>query len=233
MPYRSRKRKRQVSRRRRRRRYAPRRWARRRVVPALPKYLTLKSKYSSIITMDPGTSGVPASHTFRANSIDDPDQTGVGHQPMYYDELRQLYSCAEVLWSKIQVMFVNNSSTEQYQAYIFTRCEATSAHTANRNDFMETSGVRKAIIGARDSSRGVVKMSKSARIKSLAGKEYDRSSYTVNYADGETLPKTQWNYVVKVEPFTGSADLSAVPCKILLTYITRWSLPKLQAVAGS
>lgn len=41
--------------------------------------------------MDPGV-GLPLHYLFRANSIFDPDQTGVGHQPYGHDTLQLMYN---------------------------------------------------------------------------------------------------------------------------------------------
>lgn len=47
-------------------------------------------RYSDQITLNPGT-GANAMYRFRANSIFDPDFSGVGHQPYGHDTLQNIY----------------------------------------------------------------------------------------------------------------------------------------------
>lgn len=59
--------------------------------------------------MDVSVDGtVGANYLFRCNSIFDPDQSGVGHQPMGHDEYAQFYNNYTVIGSKITVRFVAN-----------------------------------------------------------------------------------------------------------------------------
>jgi len=58
-----------------------------------------------------GGAGTPGANTFRFNSLFDPDLTGVGHQPMYYDQLcgaagSAPYSRYRVLGAKITVKYM-------------------------------------------------------------------------------------------------------------------------------
>lgn len=51
-----------------------------------PDKLVTKLRYVDIITLSALTSGI-GSNVFRMNSLFDPDLSGTGHQPMYYDQL--------------------------------------------------------------------------------------------------------------------------------------------------
>lgn len=60
-------------------------------------------KYCDTKTLSPG--GGAAFHTFRLNSINDPDYTGVGHQPLFHDQWAALYSSYRVLGCKVRATF--------------------------------------------------------------------------------------------------------------------------------
>lgn len=60
-------------------------------------------KYSDTKSLSPG--GGAAFHTFRLNSINDPDYTGVGHQPLFHDQWAALYSSYRVLGVKFSATF--------------------------------------------------------------------------------------------------------------------------------
>lgn len=63
-------------------------------------------RYSSLINLDASTSGTQ-SHVFRANSIFDPDQSGVGHQPYGHDQYASIYQFYRV---KKCIITVSNAS---------------------------------------------------------------------------------------------------------------------------
>lgn len=56
----------------------------------MPQRYTCKLKYNTIISLNPGA-GIFAVNSFRANSLFDPDLTGVGHQPTPFDQLATFY----------------------------------------------------------------------------------------------------------------------------------------------
>ncbi len=70
--------------------------------------LTTTLRYCQTISLNPGA-GSTARHTFRANSIFDPDVTGVGHQPLYHDTLYQVYQFATVMGSRMTVQWTPNT----------------------------------------------------------------------------------------------------------------------------
>lgn len=73
------------------------------VVPTMPNIFNLKNKfgfprsiitklrYADVKTLS-GTSGAVGSHFWALNALYDPDSTGIGHQPLYYDELAAIYN---------------------------------------------------------------------------------------------------------------------------------------------
>lgn len=92
-----------------RKRYKKRRYKRKRYVAKIPKAVggfpikkLVKLRYAQEIVL-PGTSNGIVQHQFRANSVYDPDFTGVGHQPMNYDRWAALYDHYTVMSSKCKV----------------------------------------------------------------------------------------------------------------------------------
>lgn len=70
-----------------------------------PDKLVTNLRYVDVFRLT-GSAGTPGANTFRMNSCFDPDLSGVGHQPMYYDQLcgavgTAPYSRYRVLQSKI------------------------------------------------------------------------------------------------------------------------------------
>lgn len=72
-----------------------------------PYAIVRKLRYFDQKSISPGTAGSPGVTIFTANNVHDPDHTGVGHQPRYFDEYMGLYNRFLVLGAKIQVQAVN------------------------------------------------------------------------------------------------------------------------------
>ena len=79
--------------------------------PTYPNGIIAKHKYNMNKTLSatyvngdiPGT----ALQSFRTASLFDPDRTGVGHQPLFFDEMAAIYNQYRVLGAKCRVRFVN------------------------------------------------------------------------------------------------------------------------------
>ena len=72
-----------------------------------PKKVKEIHKYAEIVTVSTGASGsTDGVYTFSANGMYDPNITGTGHQPMYFDQLGALYNHYCVVSSKISVKVV-------------------------------------------------------------------------------------------------------------------------------
>ena len=62
-------------------------------------------RYSDEITISAGAAY--GQYTYRGNSCFDPDETGIGHQPMYYDQYAAVYSKYKVVASRMTVTSAN------------------------------------------------------------------------------------------------------------------------------
>lgn len=69
----------------------------------------VKLRYVDHIAINP-TSGVATAHAFRANDMFDPNATGIGHQPLMFDEWMQIYDHFTVLGSKIKVEYLHDTT---------------------------------------------------------------------------------------------------------------------------
>lgn len=82
--------------------------------PFLAPKLVTKLRYSSIVSATNGVADF-GMYQFRLNSVFDPDYTGDGSQPPYFDRMAQLYNSYRVLSTKYRVRcaYVSGSSTPQ------------------------------------------------------------------------------------------------------------------------
>lgn len=61
-------------------------------------------RYCDVYTLTSSSNAI-ARQVMRLNSLQDPDSTGVGHQPMYHDQFQSVYKRYTVLGSKMTVTF--------------------------------------------------------------------------------------------------------------------------------
>lgn len=221
-----------VSRRRKRKRraaYNPRAV----ISSGFPKSMMSKVSYAEVVTMDPGSNSL-ATYVFNANQTWDPDYQVGGHQPLWNDQFRAVYSRSTVVWSKIHVQYVNNSSTEQYQAFLTLREDTPSFASQNINTMLETAQISKTIVGTRDSGQGVKSLTMARNIKKFIGRaNWDPSTCSTDFAaaGSPTEPVKKLYWVLGLIAYTGSADPSPCPCRVKVDYIVRWDNRK--EVAGS
>lgn len=77
-------------------------------------------------------------HNFRANGMYDPDQTGTGHQPLYYDELTAIYNHWTVLKAKIKITYIGN---EDYDLILTLGTDDDGTGPSSIQAAMEREGV--------------------------------------------------------------------------------------------
>lgn len=75
----------------------------------LPKKCLVTHKYTQNFQIQ-STLGVLGTTQFTCNGMFDPDITGSGHQPMYFDQFSALYDHYTVIGSKMKITFANTST---------------------------------------------------------------------------------------------------------------------------
>lgn len=70
-----------------------------------PKKLLITHKYVESQSLTT-TTGAIASYIWSTNSLYDPNASGVGHQPMFYDQLGAIYNHYTVIGSRVRFRFV-------------------------------------------------------------------------------------------------------------------------------
>lgn len=78
-----------------------------------PDRLRTKLHYCDVVQLS-ASAGSPGLWQFRMNNMFDPDLTGTGHQPQWYDQLSAVYSYYSIVGSTIKATFIpgNISDTE-------------------------------------------------------------------------------------------------------------------------
>jgi len=125
------------------RKYRPRRSL---PLGGFPSKHVARLKYVDLIQLSPTALGsaVPTFKHFRANSLYDPDYSGIGHQPRGFDELSAIYDHYCVIGSKIKVFFENDvDSVNNAGQYCFLMLQDTAGTPTSLIDIMEESNKNK------------------------------------------------------------------------------------------
>lgn len=94
-----------------------------------PKKLQFTHKYTERVTVT-STSGVMANYLWACNGLFDPNTSGVGHQPMYFDQMKVLYDHYCVIGSKIKLTVMPNFEVTSPIAFgVFINDDGTTTGT--------------------------------------------------------------------------------------------------------
>lgn len=93
-----------------------------------PNNILTKLKYSTVMTLS-STSGSIAKQTYAANGLFDPDITGAGHQPAFFDTWKSVYGAYQVIGSKITVNFINTGTAQIFSVGIIGDDDGTTSTT--------------------------------------------------------------------------------------------------------
>lgn len=82
-----------------------------------PQVFFTKLKFDSVFYNF--TSGSSTTQILRLNSVNDPDYSIGGGQPMFYDQLQSIYQRYQVYGAKIHFSIINRSTTEIVKSVVF------------------------------------------------------------------------------------------------------------------
>lgn len=164
-------------------------------------------------------------HQFRANSIYDPDYTGVGHQPYGRDQWVAFYNHYTVLGSKITVHFSATTTSTPTIVGIALRDEPSAPSTYEADH--EAGRYTYAYLNTRDSGRAGVTLRKTYSMKKFfkvgagaaqAGRRF--LTLTGNNPNEDAL------FQVTVKGQDPGADPGNVLCHVTIDYIVLMTEPK-------
>lgn len=100
-----------------------------RLLFGFPDKMVTKLRYCDTISLSI-VSGSLAKNVFRWNSTYDPDQTNVGHQPMYRDTYASIYDQYSVISAKAKVKVINYNTTTPIICGVVTDDDTTIASSS-------------------------------------------------------------------------------------------------------
>jgi len=147
----------------------------------MPPSIVNKFRYCDLVGIS--NAAAYAQYTFRGNSLFDPDYTGTGHQPRYYDQFSAFYSRYKVTHCSLKLSVSNYSTTSACIVTVIPHSDILTL--TNYYDAAEQPLVKRTEqvpISTRQGSRSSVTHSVSTRKvlglsnAQLAGEDYSAST---------------------------------------------------------
>lgn len=162
------------------------------------------------------TTGSLAVHNFRANGMFDPDQSGTGHQPLYFDQLTAIYNHFTVIGSKISVTFTTDANTSFSTIVGIAKNDDPTVTPATSANLCELSDTVHAVL--RGSLYGQKQLTQSFSAKGTFGGSVLANDDLQGSASADPLEQTFYTIFVQ-NPLLES---STVEVHIVIEYTAVW-----------
>jgi len=185
-----------------------------RTISYFPDSLRIVMRYNQVFTWTGAAAVVQA---FRGNSVYDPDRTGTGSQPMYYDQLSSIYNKYVVLGARC-TLTVANASGNSVNVNVFPSKDTTFAGAMyDRNQQPRASyGVVSPNSGANNQCF-LCTYDTLARIYGKVDPEDDD-----NYGSQVgTNPAQGWNFLMAAQTFDGTTTV--LYSNVTIDYDVLWT----------
>lgn len=169
------------------------------------------------IQLNPGISGLASNYVFSVNGMFDPDITGVGTQPVGFDNMTGLFDHYTVIHSKIRVDFYSSDNATSVCCGVLVKDNASTSN--NVMNLLCGESVSSMV----DPQNPTTMISKSVNVSKFLGRpnilsEDDcRGSSTSN-------PAEQAYYHVFAQP-NSTNDVSSLFCVVRIDYVAVWTEP--------
>lgn len=190
-----------------------------------PKKIITTIRYVGINTQT-SASGVVSTHIYRMNGIQDPDLTGIGHQPMWFDNYAAIYQNYRVLGSRITVEWMpqlyNDDTTGPWNIGIIGS-PTSSSQGSDPETRSELNDSVADVMTSRDGVRTLsFAFSPEIHLGRPAGDDTVGALVT-------TLPTQQYFAHVWMEDIKGSATASLLYHKATIEYTVEFFALQIQA----
>lgn len=202
-----------------------------------PDRLIVKLPYSENIVLSTGTSGQGMTYTWNLNSIYDPNRTGVGHQPLGYDQWNTFYNKYRVFKVAYELTATSTWVNNTAQTDAGTQCGLLASNnvptgTFTDGSFYEQPHCVKFSLGASagmgsKTIRGVIDLPTIAGRPSVAYIGDDRYDATFGYNPQEVMCLT-----FGAQPNWNGQDLN-MALTIRLVYFVELFDPKILALSNT
>lgn len=196
-----------------------------------PLSKTVNLRYAQYFQLAAGGAGAPSKYTFRANSIFDPSETGVGHQPMFHDLYASLYNHYVVKSSKFYAKLWSETSGTTYNTLVCVKLDDDNSLSMNAETLLEQRDplvkwklLRQQGAGTHDECT----IHHSFNAKSFFGLKDPEDNETVGAQCGAN-PTDQAYYIIQWQHSNASTVLNPLHGLVFIDYEVEFAEPKDQA----
>lgn len=203
------------------------RWAPVRTSTGFPKQLQLTHRYVEPYYVA-CTAGGMSQYKFRTNGLFDPNFTGTGHQPLYFDQVAAIYNHYTVIRSKITARISNlDGSAQALLACIYIE-DDTSSTPSTFAECAEQSSAVSSMSGP-SYAGGVLTLSKTWNAVTAFGPSPTANS-TLHGTSGSD-PTEQQIFQLNVQPNQVGTSTVNVAVLVTIEYTAIWD--ELKNLGGS
>lgn len=179
------------------------------------------------VVLNPGVGGTADSYVFSANGVYDPNISGIGHQPIGFDQIMNFYDHFVVLGSKITITYLNGASANTIVCGI--TLSDNSVEIPNASQLIENGRCKWTLLSAASTTyagagQGPKRLTMSCNPAKYLGRTKPLSDSQLKGSISAN-PAEQAYWHVFAEPNT-SADAGSVQCHVVIDYIVAYIEPK-------
>lgn len=189
--------------------------------------MSVKLLYADTYTLNPGVAGVGANQVFRLGSIFDPDRTGVGHQPMGFDQLFELYERYQV-WRvdfEIEFSFGASSTSTEICGVGYRMSDSDSTSTDPRVVLEQGAGEFASVTG----TSSIKRFNGSVKLNDIHGVTYKQYMSNDDYGSTFGTNPVEDTFMHIFADGYGS-DTGPVSARVRLTFHAKLMGSKLQSL---
>lgn len=194
-----------------------------RAFPMGKRYRWTTRYVTQYVTLDPGAGGIPVNYVFSMNGLYDPNITGVGHQPIGFDQfVGIMYDHYTVVASKATVTF-NNTDTDASQIAVIS-LKDTNTTSTNIEQIIEN-GMSKHCVLGQSNAQSVKTLSLGCNVSKFFGKDNVLDSTTYQ-GSASANPSDQVYLHLTVGPQGTGSNEEPVYAMVVIDYLCYLTEPK-------
>lgn len=189
-----------------------------------PKQMKMRHRYFETFDVISTTGGM-GTHLISCNGMYDPNYTGGGHQPFYFDQVSALYNHYTVLWSRATITITHGTTNSTNASCALWINDDTSV-TPTYNSVVEQGSATYGVLGKNNTDTLVLTKTWDAS-KTFGGSVLGNDNLQ---GTSSSNPTEQSYYNLSLFPQDISSTLT-YNCQCLVEYIAVWE--ELKDLQGS
>lgn len=182
-----------------------------------PKQMTMTHRYCARGQLQTGASGVLASVSYRCNGMYDPDYSGTGHQPYYFDQISAVYNHWTVIGSKITIRVAKSDANVNSPIIIGCMINDDGTVTPNIDGLCEHPSSTHRVLGYGNPATTFIK--KWSAKKTFGGSVLSNPNLQGS-ASADPTEQSMFTIFINSEP---SVVATSVTIDVTIDYIAVWS----------